>query len=92
MQSEVSKFAAKSRGEEDEVQEIRGLMGRDKAKDTAKKKGSRASGLSSMNDKALARLMVTQIANQEKEERLVFLEIKRREVECREREVRNQGV
>nr|GEV25705.1 zinc finger, CCHC-type [Tanacetum cinerariifolium] len=73
--------------EKDEVQEIRGPMDRDKAKDTAKKKGQRASGSSSMNDEALARLMVTHIANQEKEERLVFLEIKKREVECREREI-----
>ncbi|GJV71775.1 hypothetical protein Tco_1491770 [Tanacetum coccineum] len=72
--------------EEDKVQEIRGPMGRDKAKDIAKNKGSRASGSSSMNDEALARLMVTQIANQEKEERVVFLEIKRREVECHERD------
>ncbi|GJX70114.1 inositol-tetrakisphosphate 1-kinase [Tanacetum coccineum] len=117
MQSEVLKFAAKSRGgskrykssgsssfnteseeasinlnanvgddEEDEVQKIRRPMGRDKAKDAAKKKGSRASGSSSMNDEALARLMVTEMASQEKEERLAFLEIKRREVECRERE------
>ncbi|GJX64050.1 hypothetical protein Tco_0298393 [Tanacetum coccineum] len=43
-----------------------------------------------MNDEALARLMVTEMANVKKEERLAFLEIKRREVECREREVRNQ--
>ncbi|GKE19788.1 hypothetical protein Tco_1431300 [Tanacetum coccineum] len=43
-----------------------------------------------MNDEALARLMVTEMASREKEERLAFLEIKRREVECREREVRNQ--
>ncbi|GJR76277.1 glutathione S-transferase T3-like protein [Tanacetum coccineum] len=43
--------------EEDEVQEIRRPIGRDKAKDVAKKKGSRASGSSSMNDEALARLM-----------------------------------
>ncbi|GJY29316.1 hypothetical protein Tco_0405083 [Tanacetum coccineum] len=76
--------------EEDEVQEIRRPMGRDKAKDATKKKGSRASGSSSMNDEALARLMVTKIASQTKEERLAFLEIKRREVECREREVRIQ--
>ncbi|GKE60550.1 hypothetical protein Tco_1510917 [Tanacetum coccineum] len=61
----------------------------DKAEDAAKKKGSRASGSSSMNDKALARLMVTEMENQEKEERLAFLAIKMREVECREREVAN---
>nr|GEY12359.1 hypothetical protein [Tanacetum cinerariifolium] len=75
--------------DEDEVQEIRRPIGRDKAKDAAKKKGSRASGSSSTNDEALARLMVTEMACQEKEERLAFLEIKRRKVECREREVRN---
>ncbi|GJU86320.1 hypothetical protein Tco_1293866 [Tanacetum coccineum] len=43
-----------------------------------------------MNDEALARLMVTEMANQEKKERLAFLEIKRREDECRERVVANQ--
>ncbi|GJU68738.1 hypothetical protein Tco_1254997 [Tanacetum coccineum] len=46
--------------DEDEVQEIRRPMGKDKARDGAKKKGSRASGASessSMNDDALARLM-----------------------------------
>nr|GEX69821.1 RNA-directed DNA polymerase, eukaryota, reverse transcriptase zinc-binding domain protein [Tanacetum cinerariifolium] len=62
MQSEVPKFAGKS--EEDEVSEIRRLIGRDKAKDAAKKKGSRASGSSSMNDEALARLMVSEIVTQ----------------------------
>ncbi|GJW64835.1 gamma-glutamyltranspeptidase 1 [Tanacetum coccineum] len=76
--------------EEDEVKEIRRPNGRDKAKDAAKKKGPRASGSSSMNDEALARLMVTKMANQEKEERLAFLKIKRIEVECHERKVRNQ--
>ncbi|GKE26896.1 glutathione S-transferase T3-like protein [Tanacetum coccineum] len=65
----------------------------DKAIDAGKKKGSRvlrASGSSSMNDEALARLMVTEMTSQEKEQREVFLEIKMREVKCREREVRNQ--
>nr|GEY11572.1 ATP-dependent DNA helicase PIF1-like [Tanacetum cinerariifolium] len=51
---------------------------RDKAKEAAKKKGSRASGSSSMNDEAFARLMVTKMANQKKEEHLAFLEIQRR--------------
>ncbi|GKE79824.1 hypothetical protein Tco_1549824, partial [Tanacetum coccineum] len=55
-------------------------------KDAAKKKGSRASGSSSMNDEALARLMGTEMANLEKEECLAFLEIKRKEVKCRKRE------
>ncbi|GKD32468.1 zinc finger BED domain-containing protein RICESLEEPER 2-like protein [Tanacetum coccineum] len=76
--------------EEDEVHKIRRPMGRDKVKDAAKKKGSRASGSSSANDETLARLMVTKMAIQKKEERLAFLEIKRREVECRERHARNQ--
>ncbi|GKD12521.1 hypothetical protein Tco_1196928 [Tanacetum coccineum] len=48
-------------------------------------------GSSSMNDDALARLMVTEITDQEKEERLAFIGIKRREVECHEREVAAQG-
>ncbi|GJU84876.1 hypothetical protein Tco_1292422 [Tanacetum coccineum] len=70
---------------------------RDKAKDAAKKKGLRASGSLSMNDEALVRLMVSEMASQNeraieirKEERLSFLEIKRKEVECREREIANQ--
>ncbi|GJQ94710.1 zinc finger BED domain-containing protein RICESLEEPER 2-like protein [Tanacetum coccineum] len=78
--------------EEDEVQEIRRPIGRDKAQDAMKKKGSRASGSSSMNDEALARLMVFEMVMQneraikmQKEERLAFLDIKRREAECRER-------
>ncbi|GJY15004.1 hypothetical protein Tco_0385426 [Tanacetum coccineum] len=73
--------------DEDEVQEIRRPMGRDKARDATKKKGSRASGSSSMNDVALARLMVTEMTAQEKEQRDAFLEIKRREVECCELEI-----
>nr|GEW01640.1 hypothetical protein [Tanacetum cinerariifolium] len=62
--------------EEEEVQYIRRPIGRDKAKDAAKKRGSRASGSSSMNDEALARLMVMEMSNQEKKERLAFLENK----------------
>ncbi|GJW19093.1 hypothetical protein Tco_0026529 [Tanacetum coccineum] len=75
--------------DEDEVQKIRRPIGRDKARNAAKKKGSResrASGSSSMNDEAFARLMVTEMTSQEKEQREAFLEIKRREVECRKRE------
>ncbi|GJV15587.1 hypothetical protein Tco_1360910 [Tanacetum coccineum] len=70
---------------------------KDKAKDAAKKKGSRATRSSSMNDEALVRLIVFEMASQneraieiQKEERLSFLEIKRREVECREREIANR--
>ncbi|GJZ60356.1 hypothetical protein Tco_0616172 [Tanacetum coccineum] len=62
-------------------------MGWDKARDAAKKKRSRASGYSSMNDDALARLIVTEMTTQEKEQREVFLKIKRRDVKCREREI-----
>nr|GEY40208.1 hypothetical protein [Tanacetum cinerariifolium] len=40
--------------EEDEVQEIRRPVGRDKAKDAAQNKGSGASGSSSMNDEAFS--------------------------------------
>nr|GEW34957.1 hypothetical protein [Tanacetum cinerariifolium] len=79
--------------DEDEVQEIRRPISRDKARYAAKKKGSRgsrASGSSSINDEVLARLMVTEMISQEKEQREAFLEIKRGEVECFEREVRNQ--
>ncbi|GJY61195.1 hypothetical protein Tco_0461852 [Tanacetum coccineum] len=72
-------------------------MVRDKAKGSIKKKGPRSSGSSSTNDKALARLMVSERAmhNQraikmQKEERKAFLDIKKREMECRERELANQ--
>ncbi|GJZ28459.1 DEAD-box ATP-dependent RNA helicase 21, partial [Tanacetum coccineum] len=65
-------------------------VGRDKAKDAAKKNGSRASRSSSMNGEALARLIIIEMANKEKEERLAFLEIKRRETECHEREMRSE--
>nr|GEY23251.1 hypothetical protein [Tanacetum cinerariifolium] len=82
--------------EEDEVQEIRRPIGKDKAKGSMKKKGQRASGSSSTNDDALARLMVSEMAmhnehaiEMQREERKAFLEIKTREVECRERELAN---
>ncbi|GJR30885.1 ferredoxin, root R-B1-like protein, partial [Tanacetum coccineum] len=41
---------------------------------------------------ALAKLMVTEMTAQEKEERLAFLYIKRREVDCRERELEQQDM
>ncbi|GKD41430.1 hypothetical protein Tco_1261637 [Tanacetum coccineum] len=78
--------------DEDEVQEIRRPEGRDKARAAGKKKGSKASGSSTMNEDALARLMVTEMTAQEKEERLAFLEIKKREVECHEREIEQQDM
>ncbi|GJY60598.1 hypothetical protein Tco_0461255 [Tanacetum coccineum] len=76
--------------DEDEVQEIRRPRGRDKARASGKNKGLKASGLSSMNDDALAWLMVTEMTIQEKKQREAFLEIKRREVECREQEIAAQ--
>nr|GEV84783.1 hypothetical protein [Tanacetum cinerariifolium] len=73
--------------DEDEVQEIRRPGGRDKARAAAKNKGSKASGSSTMNDDALARLMVNGMTAAEVEQRDAFMELKRREVECREREI-----
>ncbi|GJW11725.1 hypothetical protein Tco_1577552 [Tanacetum coccineum] len=78
--------------DEDEVQEIRRPKGRDKARDAGKNKGSKTSGSSTVNEDALARLMVTEMTAQEKEGRLAFLEIKRREVECHEREIKQQDM
>ncbi|GKC70295.1 RNA-directed DNA polymerase, eukaryota [Tanacetum coccineum] len=57
---------------EDEVQEIRRPGGRDKARAAGKNKGLKASGSSTMNDDALARLMVTEMTAQEKEQREAF--------------------
>nr|GEY00191.1 hypothetical protein [Tanacetum cinerariifolium] len=73
--------------DEDDVQEIRRLEGRDKAKAAAKNKGSKAPGSSTMNDDALARLMVTERTAAEVAQREKFMELKRRKVECREREI-----
>ncbi|GJX33890.1 glutathione S-transferase T3-like protein [Tanacetum coccineum] len=73
--------------DEDEVQEIRRPKGMDKARAARKNKGLKASGSSTINDNALARLMVTEMTAAEKEQREAFIEIKRRKVECREREV-----
>ncbi|GJX83656.1 hypothetical protein Tco_0333137 [Tanacetum coccineum] len=83
--------------EEDEVQELRRPMGRDKAKGL-KEKGSRSSGSSSsMNDETLAGLMVSEMAmhnerviEMKKKEHSAFLEIIRREMECLERELTMQ--
>ncbi|GKA10321.1 hypothetical protein Tco_0689754 [Tanacetum coccineum] len=44
------------------------------------------------DEDALARLMVTEMTTHEKEERLASLDIKRREVECRERELEQQDM
>ncbi|GKC49768.1 hypothetical protein Tco_1072513 [Tanacetum coccineum] len=61
--------------------------GRDKARAAEKNKGLKALGSSTINDDALARLMVTEMTTAEVQQREAFIEIKRREVECREREV-----
>ncbi|GJS87982.1 hypothetical protein Tco_0770618 [Tanacetum coccineum] len=79
--------------DEDGVQEIQRPEGMDKAKAAARKnKGSKSSASSSVNEDALARLIVTEMGAQEKEERLAFLDIKMREVECRERELEQQDM
>ncbi|GKC71168.1 hypothetical protein Tco_1117051 [Tanacetum coccineum] len=75
---------------EDEVQEIRRIVDRDKTRAAAKNKGSKALRSSTMNDDALARLLVTEMITQKKEERLAFIEIKMRKVECRKLEVAAQ--
>nr|GEV35677.1 hypothetical protein [Tanacetum cinerariifolium] len=76
--------------DEDEVKEIRQPGDRDKARAAEKNKGTNVLGSSTMNDDALSRLMVTEMTAQKKEKRLTFIEIKRREVACREREVTAQ--
>nr|GFB61150.1 hypothetical protein [Tanacetum cinerariifolium] len=67
---------------------------RDKAKGSMKNKWHRPSRSSSTNDEALPRLMVSGMAmhtkraiEMQKEERKAFLEIKKRNMECREREL-----
>ncbi|GJT40537.1 hypothetical protein Tco_0940402 [Tanacetum coccineum] len=78
--------------DEDEAQDIR-AEGRDKARAAArKKKGSKSRSTSNVNKDALAKLMVTEMTAQEKEECLAFLDIKRREVECREREIEQRDM
>ncbi|GJS84695.1 hypothetical protein Tco_0751236 [Tanacetum coccineum] len=66
----------------DEVQELQRQIGRDKAKGSKKKGAGSSRSSSSMNDEALARLMVSELATHnkraieiKKEERLAFLEI-----------------
>nr|GEV15885.1 hypothetical protein [Tanacetum cinerariifolium] len=67
---------------------------RDKAKGARKKKGSKssASASSNVNEDALTRLMVTEMIAHEKQKRLAFLHIKRREVECRKQEIQQQDM
>ncbi|GKD40207.1 hypothetical protein Tco_1260414 [Tanacetum coccineum] len=91
--SENSKHGNARRQDEDEMQEIRRPEGRDKARAAGRKnKGTRSAGSSNVNEDAFARLMVTEMTTQEKEERLAFLDIKRREMKCRERELEQQDM
>nr|GEV79063.1 hypothetical protein [Tanacetum cinerariifolium]GEY40477.1 hypothetical protein [Tanacetum cinerariifolium] len=60
---------------EDEVREIQRLEVRDIVRAAGKNKGSKASGSSTMNDDALARLMVTEMTAQKKEQCEAFLKI-----------------
>ncbi|GJZ44448.1 hypothetical protein Tco_0591703 [Tanacetum coccineum] len=53
----------------------------------AKNKGSKASASSTMNDDALARLVVNEMTVAKVEQCEKFIELKRREVECCEREI-----
>ncbi|GJS70609.1 glutathione S-transferase T3-like protein [Tanacetum coccineum] len=73
--------------ESGEEQEIRRPGGRDKARAAVKNKGSKASGSSTMNDDALARLVVNEMTVVEVEQHESFIDLKRRDVECREREI-----
>ncbi|GKD34787.1 hypothetical protein Tco_1250296 [Tanacetum coccineum] len=61
--------------DEYEVREIRRPGGRDKARAAAKNKGSKASGSSTMNDDALARLMVNEMTSAEVQQREAFMEL-----------------
>nr|GEU38861.1 putative ribonuclease H protein At1g65750 family [Tanacetum cinerariifolium] len=65
--------------DDDEVQEIRRPWGRDKAKAATTNKGSKASASSTMNDDALAKLVVNEMTTAEVEQREAFIELKRRE-------------
>ncbi|GJX12200.1 hypothetical protein Tco_0202059 [Tanacetum coccineum] len=73
--------------DEDEVLQIRRPEGRYKARAAAKNKRSKAPGSSTMNDDALAKLMVNEMTSAEVQQREAFMELKRREVEYREREI-----
>nr|GEW56936.1 hypothetical protein [Tanacetum cinerariifolium] len=53
--------------------------GGDKARAAAKNKGSKALRSSTMNDDALARLVVNEMSTAEVEQREAFIELKRRE-------------
>nr|GEW58763.1 hypothetical protein [Tanacetum cinerariifolium] len=70
--------------DEDDVHEIRRRGVRDKARAAAKNKGSKPSGLSTMNDDALGKLVVNEMIAIEVQQREAFIEIKMRKVECHE--------
>ncbi|GJV06757.1 hypothetical protein Tco_1344413 [Tanacetum coccineum] len=70
--------------DEDEVQKIRQPGDMDKARAATKNKGSKASGSSTMNNDALAKLMVNEMTSVEVQQREAFMELKMREIECRE--------
>nr|GEX25731.1 hypothetical protein [Tanacetum cinerariifolium] len=75
-----------------EVQKTQRPQDRDKAKAAGKKKGSKLSASTNVNEDALARLMVTEMTAQGKQERLAILDIKRREVECCEQKIEQQDM
>ncbi|GKD22017.1 hypothetical protein Tco_1223720 [Tanacetum coccineum] len=90
----LPKFSTGSRGTKRHKHlEIRRPKGRDKARAAGRKnKGSKPTRSSTLNEDEMARLMVTEMTAQEKEERLAFLDMKRREVECREPELEQQDM
>nr|GEV52856.1 hypothetical protein [Tanacetum cinerariifolium] len=78
---------------EDEVQKIRRPEGRDKARATWKKnKESKLTGSSTLNEDEMARVDGNWDDNSGEEEHLEFLEIKMRDVECREQEIEQQDM
>nr|GEU80103.1 hypothetical protein [Tanacetum cinerariifolium] len=67
--------------------------GRDKARAAWRKnKGSKPTGSSTLNKDEMARVDGNWDDSSGEEERLVFLEIKRRDVECREQEIEQQDM
>nr|GFC42457.1 hypothetical protein [Tanacetum cinerariifolium] len=78
---------------EDEVQKIRRPGGRDKARATWRKnKGSKLTGSSTLNEDKMARVDGNWDDSSGEEEHLEFLEIKMRDVECREQEIEQQDM
>nr|GEW72180.1 hypothetical protein [Tanacetum cinerariifolium] len=78
---------------EDEVQKIRRPEGRDKARAAWRKnKRSKPTRSSTLNEDEIARVDGNWDDSSGEEERLAFLEIKRRDVECREQEIEQQDM